>query len=122
MTSSELAYAVHTAVVNVGELDANTEAQGRLLDEIVLAVEVSLRMLIAEQRRIDPLDRGSLLDRTEQARMVATSLCRAAAGVERVAATFEAAGLLAFHRAPLPLRPLRAVRVSHSKPKTKRQR
>jgi hypothetical protein len=98
-----VSYAPQKALVDVEELDAQTTSVPLSIDGILSSVDAaSTGLANASQRRLNPTDRASLLAYRESVCQVARSLTLAAEQLHVQAARLECAGLLAYHRAPLP--------------------
>jgi hypothetical protein len=94
------------ALVDVEELDIQTRSVPLTIDGILSSVDVAARGLTyAATCQLDPTDRVSLLAYAEASSMAARALTSAGERLHEQAALLRAAGLLAYHRAPLPKRP-----------------
>lgn len=92
------------ALLDVEELDTQTLSVPLSIDGIISSVDAATQGLANVTRRPDPTDRATLLAFAEHVSQTARSLTSAAERLHVLAARLEAAGLVAYHRAPLPKR------------------
>jgi hypothetical protein len=91
------------ALVDVEEIDLQTKSVPLSIDAILSSVDAAAQALAnATTHQLDPKDRASLLAFAEMTTQAARSLSSAGVRLHEQAARLEAAGLLAYHRAPLP--------------------
>jgi hypothetical protein len=100
--STRTTNAPQKALVDVEEMDVQTLSVPLSISGIISGVDAALRGLGNKLVRPDPTDREGLMALAEFCDQAARSLLSAGARLHELAALLRAAGLLAYHRAPLP--------------------